>query len=509
MTSSLRGRRGPGIRTWLAVCSAAVAVLWIAGTDAQQPTEILVRGGLVVTAETRKLADVRIRGEKVVEIGANLTPAAGARVINAQGKLVLPGGVDPHVHLQAELPTPPRPNAATDDYVSGSAAAMAGGVTTIANFVGKQPDEDVKTFADRVTAQVNKSAMADFMLHVNLGADPAWATLPTLNALADRGFTSTKTFMRNTSFDTNIIAFTKAFRASAAAGILSMIHCEDAALLSELTETMMAEGRGSLHNYTQSRPVITEVLATERAVSIAEATGAPFYFVHLSAERALKAAAAGMARGLPIYVETRPLYIHFSEEVYLKPDVGLYIGEPPMREKRDVDALWEGMAKGTVHVVSTDHSGFSKATKLNPAQTVADKRAGMNLLQAYRPVLFSEGVSKGRLTIEQFVEVSSANPAKLFGLYPRKGTIQVGSDADVVIWDPVLKKAVRDEDELSNAKYSIFAGWEVTGWPVTTIRRGEVVYENGKILSRPGSGKFIPGARFTAKPALRSFTNYN
>jgi dihydropyrimidinase len=215
-----------------------------------------------------------------------------------------------------------------------------------------------------------------------------------------------------------------------------------------------------------------------------------------------------MARGLPIYVETRPLYLHFTEEVYLKPDVGLYIGEPPMRETSDVDALWDGVSKGTVHVVSTDHSGFAKETKLNPAQTIADKRAGMNLLQNYRSVLYSEGVAKGRITVEQFVEVSSTNPAKLFGLYPRKGTIAVGSDADIVIWDPVLKKTAKDADELSNAKYTIFNGWELTGWPVTTIRRGEVVWENGKMLAKPGSGKFIPGDRFT-RPVFRASTDYN
>jgi dihydropyrimidinase len=507
MRLSLDSGRVSRAASTLAVFAAITAALGGIGIGAQE-AELVIRNGLVVTVEGRTSADVRVRGDKIVEIGPNLPVPAGARQIDARGKLVMPGGIDPHVHLQAELPATPRPTAATDDYTSGSAAALAGGVTTIANFVGRQGDEEVGAFIDRVTAQVNKSAMADFILHVNLGNDPSWATPKNLELLASRGLVSTKTFMRQPSFDTNVLGYIKAFRASGAAGILSMIHCEDAAMLTELTETMMAEGQGSLHNYPAARPVITEVAATERAVSIAEATGAPIYIVHLSAERALKAAVNGMARGLPIYVETRPLYLHFTEDVYLKPDVGLYIGEPPMRASSDVDALWKGISKGTVHVLSTDHSGFSKQTKLDPAQTIADKRAGMNLLQTYRPVLYSEGVAKGRISIEQFVEVSSTNPAKLFGLYPRKGTIRVGSDADIVIWDPVLKKQVRDSDELSNAKYTIFNGWELTGWPVTTIRRGEVVYDNGKLLSKPGSGKFIPGARFT-RPVLRASTDYN
>jgi dihydropyrimidinase len=505
-SSSQRGRRvRAGV---LVLLCAAAAGGGNAGTQAQQESELVIRNGLIATVEGRMQADVRVRGGTIVEIGGNLTVPAGARQIDARGKILVPGGVDPHVHLTAELPATPRPNATVDDYTSGSAAALAGGVTTIANFVTRRADEGVPAFIERVTAEVNKAAMADFILHVNLGNDPGWATPGNLELLAKAGLVSTKTFMRQPAFDANPLGYMKAFRASGEAGILSMIHCEDAAMLTELTQSMMAAGKGSLHNYPAARSVITEVAATERAVSIAEFTGAPIYIVHLSAGRALDAAVDGMKRGLPIYVETRPLYLHFTEEVYLRPDVGLFIGEPPMRETRDVEALWAGIGKGTVHVVSTDHSGYPKATKLDPAQTIADKRAGMNLLQAYRPVLFSEGVVKGRITLEQFIEASSTNPAKLFGIYPRKGTIRVGSDADIVIWDPTLKRQVRDADELSNARYTIFNGWEVTGWPVATIRRGEVVYENGKIVARAGSGRFVPGARFS-RPVLRTSTSYS
>ena len=507
MRSSRRGGHLVRIGMWVLLCSAVAALVGGVRAQGQQPPELVIRNGLVATVEGRMQADVRVRGGTIVEIGSNLAVPAGARQIDARGKVLIPGGVDPHVHLQAELPATPRPNAAVDDYTSGSAAALAGGVTTIANFVTRRPDEAVPAFIERVTAEVNNAAMAEFILHVNLGNDPGWATRENLELLAKAGLVSTKTFMRQPAFDANVLGYVKAFRASGAAGILSMIHCEDAAMLTELTESMMAAGKGSLHNYSAARSVITEVAATERAVSIAEFTGAPMYIVHLSAGRALAAAVNGMRRGLPIYVETRPLYLHFTEDVYLRPDVGLFIGEPPMRETRDVDALWAGIGKGTVHVLSTDHSGYLKETKLNPAQTIADKRAGMNLLQAYRPVLFSEGVAKGRITLEQFIEVSSTNPAKLFGVYPRKGTIQVGSDADIVIWDPTLKRQVRDADELSNAKYTIFNGWEVTGWPVTTIRRGEVVYENGKMVAKPGTGRFIPGARFS-RPVFRASTNY-
>jgi dihydropyrimidinase len=222
----------------------------------------------------------------------------------------------------------------------------------------------------------------------------------------------------------------------------------------------------------------------------------------MSSGRAQKVAEEAMSRGLPVFVETRPMYLHLTQEVYQRPDAGLYLGGPPLREKWDQDVLWEAIAKGTVHTIGTDHTGYSKAAKLDPTQTMLNKRMGLSNLQEYLPMLFSEGVIKGRITLERFVSVTSTNAAKLFGLYPRKGTIQVGSDADIVVWDPAMKNTIRDQDALSNAKFSTYAGWEVTGFPKITMRRGEIVYENGKILTRPGSGKFIPGGRFQ-RPNLR------
>jgi dihydropyrimidinase len=248
--------------------------------------------------------------------------------------------------------------------------------------------------------------------------------------------------------------------------------------------------------------VIAEVVAVQRVVAIAEATGAPVYVLHTSSERALRVAEEAMSRGLPVFVETRPLYLHLTEEVYMRPDVGLYMGTPLLRGKRDQDALWEGIAAGTVHTIGSDHTAFSKEAKLDPTQTVANMRAGFSNVQEYRPMLYSDGVVKGRITLEQFVEVTSTNPAKLFGMYPRKGVIRVGSDADIVIWNPAMKKTIRDQDALSNSKFSVYSGWEVTGWPKTTIRRGEIVYDNGKILAKRGTGKFIPQKRWQ-RPSLR------
>jgi dihydropyrimidinase len=493
---------------WRLLCVAGVALGLISAAGAQQQSELIVRNGLIVTEVGRAFGDLRIRGETIAEIGPNLVASAGARQIDARGMIVVPGAIDPHTHLLPELPNPPRTSGNQDDYVSGSAAAFAGGVTTVSNFIGLQGDEDVDTFADRIVGQVGRSGVADFFIHVSMGRDPTrFMQEATLEKMANRGFTSTgENFLANLAFDVNALGFYKAFKASGAAGVLSMMHCEDASIVADARETMVAEGRGSLHNIAQSAPVIAEVVAVQRVVAIAEATGIPVYILHTSSERALRVAEEAMGRGLPVYVETRPLYLHLTEEVYLRPDVGMYMGTPLLRGKRDQDALWEGIAKGTVHTIGSDHTAFSKEAKLDPTQTVTNMRAGFANLQEYRPMLYSEGVVKGRITLEQFVDVTSTNPAKLFGMYPRKGTIRVGSDADVVIWDPNVKKIIRDQDMLSNAKYSLYAGWEVTGWPKTTIRRGEVVYQDGKMLGRPGTGKFIPQARFQ-RPSMRAVSN--
>jgi dihydropyrimidinase len=494
-------------KAWL-LCWAGLMLALLSTSGAQQSSELIIRNGIIVTEAGRAVADLRIRGETIAEVGPNLVAAAGARQIDARGMIVVPGAIDPHTHLLPELPNPPRTSGNQDDYVSGSAAAFAGGVTTVSNFIGFQGDEDVDAFADRIVAQVGKSGAADFFIHVSMGRDPTRFTQPaTLEKMARRGLTSTgENFLANLAFDVNALGFYKAFKASGAAGVLSMMHCEDASIVADARETMVAEGRGSLHNIAQSAPVVAEVVAVQRVVAIAEATGIPIYILHTSSERALRVAEEAMARGLPVYVETRPLYLHVTEEVYLRPDVGMYMGTPLIRGKRDQDALWEGIAKGTVHTIGSDHTAFSKEAKLDQTQTVANMRAGFANLQEYRPMLYSEGVVKGRITLEQFVDVTSTNPAKLFGMYPRKGAIRVGSDADVVIWDPNAKKTIRDQDMLSNARYSLYAGWEVTGWPKTTIRRGEIVYQDGKMLGRPGTAKFIPQARFQ-RPVLRAVAN--
>ena len=213
----------------------------------------------------------------------------------------------------------------------------------------------------------------------------------------------------------------------------------------------------------------------------------------------MRAAEAGQARGLPVFTEVRFLYLHLTRERFNEPDGQIYTGDPPLRDKSDVDYLWSAIARSTVSVVDTDHVGYTRAEKLDPSLDIVNHRPAGNYLQVQLPLLYSEGVRKGRISLEQMVAISSTNPAKLFGIYPQKGTIAVGSDADIVLWDPNLTRTVRDEDELGNGKFSIFSGWQLTGWPVTTIRRGVAVFEKGKVVAEPGSGQ-LPGRHRWQRP---------
>src|SRR5262245_44817189 len=468
----------------------ALLFAYLSGMAAPQSAELIIRNGLLVTAVGRTDADLRIRNGVIAEIGRNLTAAAGAQVIDAKGMLVLPGGVDPHVHL-----TPMR-TAATlkgaDDYTSASRAAFAGGKTTISNFVTLAANTDLRPLLAEATDLVKKQAIADVILHLTVN-DPNQLTPADVAMLYDRGFTL-KIFMVRPAFDQNLAGFVKLIRVAGEAGLLTMLHCEDASIITTTQERMMAEGRGALRgqNFAESRPVVAEEIATQRAVGISEATGAPVYIVHISSERAMRAAETGQARGLPVFTEVRFLYLHLTRESFDEPDGAISTGDPPLREKSDANYLWNALAKGTVNVVDTDHVGYTREEKLDPSLDIVNHRPAGNYLQVQLPLLFSEGVRSGRITLEQMVAVSSTNPAKLFGLYPRKGTIAVGSDGDVVIWDPNLKRTIRDEDQLANARFSIFSGWEVTGWPIITIRRGEIVYRDGRILAAAGSGQFAP-----------------
>jgi dihydropyrimidinase len=465
-----------------------IVVIWVVlaypAIDAQQPAELLIRNGLIVNANGSTQGDVRVRDGVIAELGTNLAPGPGARVIDATGKLVLPGGVDPHTHLGMREGVE-----GSDDYSSASRAALAGGITTIGNFVTQDEKEDLLVSLTKATEEVKKQAIADILLHATI-VDPSKVTPQVMAALA-KGYTM-KIFTSRPQFDTNLVAFTKLIEDAGKAGVMTMMHCEDRSINDVATGRLVAKGQTSIKYYPQAKPIASEETATQRCVGISEVTGAPIYIVHLSSERALRVVEAAQKRNVPAFVETRILYVHLTRERFENEDANIYTGTPPLRDKSDKDALWKGMAEGSIHVLATDHIGYTRADKMHPSVNIVNTRSAGNYLQVNLPLLHSEGVRGKRVTLEQMVAVSSTNPAKLFGVYPKKGLIAVGSDADIAIWDPNKNKKVTDEEQFSNAKFCIFSGWDITGWPIMTIRRGEVAYDNGKILAKPGSGRMAP-----------------
>ena len=452
----------------------------------QMNVDLVIRDGTVVNAASRFQADVGIRGERIVQFGGELT---GAREIDANGLLVLPGAIDAHVHLTSDEPDP---NAVqwADDFTSGSWAALAGGITTVGNMTFLRPGESMRAGLERETQLIREQAIADVMLHPVIG-DPRQEIIDEIDELLDAGHADIKFFMSTPAFDANTLGYLKATEAAGRHGLLTMIHCEDYPIIRWSIDRLLAEGRGALAHYPASRPVVSEVVATQRAVALSEVTGAPVYIVHLSSAAALAVCRDAQARGLPVYVETRPLYLHLTSERFLDTDGAKYVGQPPLREESDRLALWEGLRSGAIHTICTDHAPWKLEHKLDRSLHVGNLRPGVENLQTMLPMLYSEGVRDGKFSLEQLVSLTSTNVAKLFGLYPRKGTIAIGSDADLVLWDPDERRVIRDEDMLSRADHSIYSGMEITGWPVMTIRRGEVVYANGKVSGAPGSGTLV------------------
>ena len=448
--------------------------------------DLAIRNGRVVQGATTSAIDIAVKDGLIVQLGGDIEAACE---IDASGKLVLPGGVDTHVHLTIPPGMDGAPNW-VDDFHSGSAAAAAGGITTLGNMTFLRPEEGPLAALGRETELAASLSIADFFLHpVLTHGNPA--VLDEIPRLLESGCNTIKFFMSFPTFDENVEFYLQATRIAGDNKLVTMIHCEDYPIIEAATRDLVAAGQTSIQNYPASRPILSELVATQRAIAFAEATGAPVYVVHLSSERAMDACAEAQSRGVPVLVETRPLYLHLTDERFEGEDAGKYVGQPPLRRQSDVDALWAAIQQGSLQTVCTDHAPWGLADKLDPSHTIEDVRPGTENLQVMLPMLYSEGVRTGRISLSRFVEVTSTNVAKIFGLYPRKGAILPGSDADMVIFDPEIARTIDNEMLESNADYSVFEGWEVTGWPVTTIRRGEIVYDDGSVLAAPGSGRLL------------------
>jgi dihydropyrimidinase len=452
--------------------------------------DLVVRGGEIVTPGHRGIGDVGVRDGRIVQLGGAMT---GQAELDASGLLVVRGGIDAHVHLVcaalAKALGPQEP-IWVDDFWTGSRAAIAGGVTTIGNMTFALPGESMTAAIAREMAGASAEAAVDWFLHPVLTAvgDDAAAQIA---ALAADGHASIKVFLSEPEFAAGTPGLPDAVAAAGRAGSLTLLHCEDAGILTRTGQELIGSGRGAMSQFPDARPVIAEVEAVDQAIGLARQTGAPIYIVHLSSAAALERCRAARAAGLPVYVETRPLYLHLTRERFGEADAAKYVGAPPLRDQSDREALWRGLAAGEVHTVCSDHAPWTLAAKLDPALDVVTARQGVADLETLMPMLFSEGVLAGRISLDRFVELTSATAARLFGLYPRKGAIAVGSDGDLALRDPAERRVIDGTRMQSRAGYSVYDGWTVQGWPRFVIRRGQIVLADGTVTAQPGQGRWV------------------
>jgi dihydropyrimidinase len=449
---------------------------------------LLVRGGRIVTSSQDYVGDVLIDGEKIAAIGS--FPEFEGEVIDASGKLVFPGGVDPHTHLDAPL----KGTITADDFYSGTVAAAIGGTTSIIDFPVQEKGDDPRVSHTDWAGRAEGNAVVDWGLHQVI-VDLPDAFFPALDDLISDGSPSFKMFMAYPGArmvdDATIF---KAMRRTADNGGFVLMHCENGPVIELLEQEALAAGNTGPEYNAVTRPPVTESEATARAIALAELAGVPVYVVHLAAAQALAAVAAARERGLPVYAETCPHYLLLTEEVLKEPDFGgaKYVMCPPLRTPWHQEQLWQGLRTNDLQVVSTDHTPFNfEGQKEMGRDNFAKIPNGVPGIEWRTTLMYHFGVRDGRIGLNRFVELIATNPAKLFGCYPRKGEIAPGSDADLVVFDPDRETTLSAGSQASQSDYNPYEGWTVRGVSEKVLLRGSVIAENGAFVGKRGQGRFL------------------
>jgi dihydropyrimidinase len=378
-----------------------------------------------------------------------------------------------------------------DDFEHGTRAAVAGGVTTVVSMV-YQENGSLRAGIERGIRDA-ASSIADFAFHVVV-TDPSPAARAEVPGLVGDGHAGLKVFMVAPVFASRVADYLAVYRAAAEAGALVAVHAEDHALIAKRTAELHATGRDGVEWFPESRPPEAEEIAVRAAVTHAHQTGAAIYLVHLSSRGALAALREARAAGERVHGETRPLYLYLTRERFHRPDAALWVGQPPLRDAEDVEAVWAALADGTLDTVGTDHIPRLRAEKLTPGLSFDRIPPGVSNLETLLPMLYSEGVAKGRLTLARLVEALATGPARIAGMFPRKGVLAEGSDADIVVFDPNARRVIHAAELHSACDYDPYEGWAVTGWPEVVLSRGEPVFERGTVVGRPGRGRLVPRA---------------
>lgn len=451
---------------------------------------LLIRNGTVVTAEATTSADVLIDGGVIREVRAGIDPA-GHTVVDAAGLLVLPGGVDAHTHLDM----PFGGTYSADDFETGTKAAAIGGTTTIVDFAIQSRGMKMRSALDTWWGKAEGKACIDYGLHMIITDLPA-SGLEDMDAMVREGVASFKLFMAYPGVlmvdDATIF---RALRQTAKNGALVCMHAENGSVIDVLVQEALAGGKTAPVYHALTRPTVAEAEAVQRAIAMSEIAGAPVYIVHLSSEDALNQVREARDRGLPAFAETCPQYLLLSIEDQMPGksfEEAKYVFTPPLREKKNQAKLWEGLKHDHLQVVSTDHCPFcfadQKALGKDDFTKIPNGGPGIeNRMQ----LIYHHGVNAGRLSLNRFVEITATAPAKIFGMYPRKGTIAPGSDADIVLWDPKAEHTISAATHHMRVDYSMFEGFKVRGNAKQVYSRGELVVEGGEYVGRVGRGKYL------------------
>ncbi len=455
--------------------------------------DLVIRNGTVVTAADSMRCDVGIRDGRVAALADRLTGAE--REIDATGRLLLPGGIDSHCHIEQSSSMG---MVTADDFYSATVSAAFGGTTTVIPFAAQHRGQSLRSVVENYHRCAQPKAVIDYAFHL-IVSDPTPQVLgQELPALIKDGYTSFKVYMTYDALKLDDRQMLDVLSLARREGAMVMVHAENHEMIEWLTERLLERGHRAPKYHSVAHAAVAEAEATHRAIRLSELIDVPILVVHVSAEDAVRQIRAAQARGLRIYGETCPQYLFLTAEDLDRDAMegAKFCCSPPPRDEANQRIIWSALADGTFQVFSSDHAPyrFDETGKLSagpdaPFSKIANGVPGIELRL---PLLFSHGVGGGRLSLEQFVSLASSNAARLYGLYPRKGTIAVGSDADIAIWDPDRTLTVDYRMLHDNVGYTPYEGIEIRGWPVTVLSRGRVVVDDGRLRVERGSGEFLP-----------------
>ncbi|UTY56188.1 dihydropyrimidinase [Massilia sp. erpn] len=456
----------------------------------------IIRGGTVVNADRAFRADVLCYGDKIVAVGTNLDAPASATVIDAGGQYVMPGGIDPHTHMNL----PFMGTVTADDFFTGTAAGIAGGTTTIIDFVIPSPQQSLLE-AYRTWRGWAQKAASDYSFHVAITwwADSVHEEMGTL--VRNHGVNSFKHFM---AYKNAIMAddetLVKSFRRSLELGAIPTVHAENGELVYQLQQDLLKQGLTGPSSHPLSRPPAVEAEAANRAIAIANVLNTPLYIVHVSCKESLDAITRARAGGQRVYGEALAGHLIIDDSVYQHPDFDFAAGHvmsPPFRSKEHQTALWYGLQSGNLHTTATDHCTFCAEQKAAGRDDFSRIPNGCGGVEDRMAVIWDAGVNSGRLTPSEFVRVTSANAAQIFNIYPRKGVIAVGSDADIVVWDPEASRTISAKTQFAKGGFNVFEGRTVRGIPSATLAAGKLAFHKGALMAEEGAGRHIDRPAFT------------